>query len=79
MDRFIAWRNNCRASSKLHPLVLTTQLFVYFVHIHSFRTVWESRAGVDGGLLVDRGNVGGESNEVDVPRVRWMGTQSPCE
>ena len=36
MDRFITWRNDFHASSKLHPLVLATQLFVYFVHIHPF-------------------------------------------
>src|SRR5256885_17097289 len=32
MDRFVTWRNDCHASSKLHPLVLATQPVVYFSH-----------------------------------------------
>jgi Fic family protein len=36
MERFISWRDDCHASSQLHPLILATHLFVYFCHIHPF-------------------------------------------
>lgn len=36
MERFVSWRNDCHASSQLHPLILATHLFVYFCHIHPF-------------------------------------------
>ena len=36
MERFVNWRDDCHASSQLHPLILATHLFVYFCHIHPF-------------------------------------------
>ena len=36
MERFAKWRDDCHASQQLHPLILATHLFVYFVHIHPF-------------------------------------------
>ncbi|KAL9121672.1 MAG: hypothetical protein Q9187_001771 [Circinaria calcarea] len=36
MERYIAWRDQCHASSQLHPLILATHLFVYFCSIHPF-------------------------------------------
>ena len=36
MERFVKWRDDCHASQQLHPLILATHLFIYFVHIHPF-------------------------------------------
>ena len=36
MERFIAWRDQCHASSQLHPLILAAHLYVYFTAIHPF-------------------------------------------
>ena len=36
MERFIKWRDDCHTASQLHPLILATQIFVYFCHIHPF-------------------------------------------
>ncbi|KAI9844761.1 MAG: hypothetical protein M1837_005294 [Sclerophora amabilis] len=36
MKRFLRWRDDCHASSHLHPLIMATHLFLYFTHIHPF-------------------------------------------
>lgn len=36
MERYIKWRDETHALSKLHPLIMAAQFFTYFVHIHPF-------------------------------------------
>lgn len=36
LERFIQWRDQTHRSQQLHPLVLATQIYVYFCHIHPF-------------------------------------------